>query len=159
MALANPDDGSLHEFLHQSRAATLNHCSQDDLVDNIYNKLTDNVRKCECHDLNYKYSFAHFENGLMLLHVNVRSLHKNFNLLYEFIESLNLLSYVICLSETKRKEPLTNIELTNYSFVHANSNTNVSGVGIYILNNFKYKINSKQYQLTNAKSYLLPSTT
>jgi len=67
----------------------------------------------------------------MLLRVNVRSLHKNFDLLYEFIESLNLLPHVICLTETKiKKESLTNIELMNYSFVHANSNINAGGVGI-----------------------------
>jgi len=63
MALANPDDGSLREFLNPSRAATLNHCSQNDLINNIYDKLTDNVRKCECHNLNYKYSFANSKMG------------------------------------------------------------------------------------------------
>jgi len=54
----------------------------------------------------------------MLLRINVCSLQKNFDLLYEFTESLNLLPPIISLLETKlKKEPLTNIELTTALFM------------------------------------------
>ena len=81
-------------------------------------------------------------------------MHKNFDLLYEFIESLNFLPHVICLSETRiKKDPLiNNIEQTNYSFVHVNSKSNAGGVAIYIRKNLNYEISQNQHVFTNSES-------
>ena len=37
------------------------------------------------------------------MHVNIRSLHKNFDLLYEFIQSLQFIPQIICITETRIK--------------------------------------------------------
>jgi len=93
---------------------------------------------------------------LLFLHVNIRYLHKNFNLLYKFIESLHILLHVICLTDTRIKnEHLTNPELTSYSIVHADSITNTGRVAMYVLNILKFKLCQKQYQLTNSKSIFI----
>ena len=78
---------------------------------------------------------------------------------YEFIESLNFLPHVICLSETRiKKNPLINIELTNYSFVHVNSKSNAGGVSIYIRKNLNYEISENQHVLTNSESLWITIT-
>ena len=88
-----------------------------------------------------------------MLNINVRSLHKNFDLLCEFIESLNFLPHVICLSETRvKKDSLINIELTNYIFFHVNSKSNAGGVAIYIRNNLNYEIFQNQHVLPTSES-------
>ena len=78
---------------------------------------------------------------LFMLHVNIRSLNKNFDdlnhdLLHFFFYSPD----IICLSETKLKGlPLTNIHLSGYQFIlHANSSTYAGGVGIYITDKFTF---------------------
>ena len=47
---------------------------------------------------------------------------------------------MICLPETRiKKDPLINIELSNYSFVHVNSKSNAGEVAIYIRKNLTMK--------------------
>ena len=48
--------------------------------------------------------------------------------------------------------PLINIQLNNYSFIHANSKTNAGGVAMYIYDNVKFEVSPKQYELANAES-------
>ena len=87
-----------------------------------------------------------------MLNINVCSLNKNFDLC-EFIESMSFLPHVICLSETcLKKDPLNNIKLTNYSFVHVNSKSNAGGVAIYVCNNLNHEISQNQNVITNSES-------
>ena len=89
----------------------------------------------------------------MLLHVNVQSLDKNYDILYELIESLQTLPHVICITETHIKNQLlSNLDLPNYSFVHVNSTTNAGGVAMYISDNLKYKVCENQYQLCHSEA-------
>ena len=153
MALASFDDGDLQDFLCLSRAATTFFRDQDKLTDNIFSDLTSKIRKCEYLDSSCKTLNPEPKNTLLLLYVNVRSLHKNFDLFYEFIDSLNQPPHIICLSETRIKhEPLINIELNNYSFIHANSKTNAGGVAMYIHDSVKFEVSPEQYELANAES-------
>ena len=66
---------------------------------------------------------------LPILHVNIRSLHKNLGTLkHELIHSLDYHPDVICLPETKLKDALlTNAFLTHKPLIHANSVTNAVG--------------------------------
>ena len=89
----------------------------------------------------------------MLLHVNVQSLHKNYDILYELIESLQTLPHAICITKTHIKNQLlSNLDLPNYSFVHVNSTTNAGGVAMYISDNLKYKVCENQYQLCHSEA-------
>ena len=70
------------------------------------------------------------------MHVNIRSLHKNFNLLYEFIQSLQFVPQIICITETRIKnQPQINVPIPNYGFAHANSKSNAGGFAKHIHKN------------------------
>ena len=43
------------------------------------------------------------DSSLMLLHINIRSSQKNFDLLQTFLASLTFFPHVICISETRTK--------------------------------------------------------
>ena len=88
----------------------------------------------------------------MLLHINIHSLHKNFDNLYDFLVELNFLPDVICLTETRIKlHLLLNISLPNYTFFHTDSTTNAGGVGIYVLNKFQVKKSIMQYNFSKSE--------
>lgn len=81
-------------------------------------------------------------NGLTVLHLNVRSLHKKIDMLKEFIQVLetkNVTIDVLLLSETwlnENNDSLTHIE--GYQFFHLNRKmTNGGGLAIYVSNNIK----------------------
>ena len=89
----------------------------------------------------------------MLLHVNVRSLHKNHELLCELIEALQILSMLFKSRKLALKiNPLSNLDFPNYSFVHFNTTTKAGGVAMYISDNLKYKVCESQYQLCNSEA-------
>ena len=65
-----------------------------------------------------------------MLHFNITPLQKNFDTFYETLQLLPTLPQIIGISETKINDnPLTNISITNYTFLHANSTTRAAGVG------------------------------
>ena len=79
MALAISDDGDLQDFLCSSQAVDPSFRDQDELTDNIFSDLTSEIRKCEYVDFSSKILNSESKNILLLLHVNVRSLHKKFD--------------------------------------------------------------------------------
>jgi len=82
------------------------------------------------------------QNSLSLLHVNIRSLNFNFNDLLELIHSITLKPDVVCVSETRIKEnPVCNISIPGYEFLHVDSPTNAGGVAMYVSTNYKFEIN------------------
>ena len=79
--------------------------------------------------------------NLFLLHLNIRSLQKNHDNLCEFLDQLPIKPHLIGLSETKIKhQPLLDISLPNYNFIHAASPTNAGAVGLYISDFLEYEI-------------------
>ena len=141
------------DFLCPGWAAYPTFHDQDELGNNVFYSLTGNIKNCNYLDVN-NLNFTAGNNTLTLLHVNVRSLQKNFDSLYDFFQSLKFLPHVICLSETRLKnQPSTNLNIPNYGFVHVDSDTSAGGVGLYILNSVNYKIRENQYQLANSESF------
>ena len=106
--------------------------------------ISSNIKPCIYTDFINFGNRIDFHNSLFMLHFNIRSLQKNFDLFYEALQLLPTLPQIICISETKiNKEPLTNISISNYSFVCANSNTRAGGVGFYLNNSISYKLIGK----------------
>ena len=90
------------------------------------------------------------------MHSNIRSLQKNFDSLYVFLQSLKFLPELLCLMESRIKDkPLINISIPGYSFVHVNCSNAASGVAVYITNNMKFGKCSTQYSLFNSESIWL----
>ena len=75
---------------------------------------------------------------LFLLHLNMRSLQKNFDNLCNFLSKLPSKPHVISISETKIKDkPLLNVSIPGYTFLHNNSLSNAGGVGVYVADIFQ----------------------
>ena len=151
-------DGEESEFPCTSRAA--DHCITNtndpiELCDNVYYSLSSNALKCEYLDLN-KFDFDNLNkinfDSLILIHINIRSLNKNFDELYDFLQILPFTPDVICLSESQIKDqPLINIEISDYTFTNTSPNGSAGGVSMYIHNKLKFK-EKKQFQLFGSKS-------
>ena len=63
---------------------------------------------------------------------------------------------MIFLTETRVKDqPLANINLLNYSFVHAPPQSNAGGVAVYVSLNLKFFLDNNQHQLHNSESIWL----
>ena len=142
----------LNEFLEPNKTTTLqiSDHSPEELCDYFFNFF--NIKVCDYLDLNSKRPTFDPNRSLVLLHINIPSLHKNFDNLYDFLVELNFLPDVICLTETRIKlHPLLNILLPNYTFFHTDSTTNAGGVGIYVLNKFQVKKFITQYNISKSE--------
>ena len=86
------------------------------------------------------------------MHINIRSPQKFFDLLTEFLNSFKLQPDVLRLTETRIKtQPLLNIFIPGYRFVHVGTASNAQGVAAYIPNKLKYHFSPNQYSLNNSK--------
>ena len=66
---------------------------------------------------------------------------ENFDALFEFLTLLPYTPHIVCVSETRLKgNPLINIAIPNYNFVHTDSVTNAGGVGVYVSSKFKFQV-------------------
>ena len=115
-------------------------------LDNI--PTTSNTTNCAITTKHVQYITSseintHFNNSLIIIHVNVRSLNKNFDKLYELITEMKIKPDVIGLTETwiNKTRPFTN-SLPGYNFIHNNSKQSHGGVGFFISNCQTYKITS-----------------
>ena len=105
------------------------------LPDVLFQFFKNNIKTCETYDLSQK-TFI-FDNNLSFIsiHLNIASLQAHFDDLNEFFLKFSNLPAVIFLSETRIKtDPLININIPGYTFLHYPSPTNAGGVGVYISN-------------------------
>ena len=121
--------------------------SSFDLSNLIHVNLSNNIKPCDHYDLNFQFdTFSDCKDKrTFILHANIRSLHKNFDSLIDFCESLRAKSAIICLTETKLKNiPYANINISNYNFYHSPSPTNADAVPMYI--SFQYVVQNVNTQ-------------
>ena len=150
-----PDaDQEFFDLLEPSQAATqtVDDHFPGELCDNLFYSMTNNIKKCKYFDLHLNHLKIDKNYFLILLHVNIRSLHKNFELLHEFLVTLNFSPDIICLTDTRLKsKSLINIELPHYKFLHVNTTTAAGGVAIYISSKLQCEPCSVQYKLTSSE--------
>ena len=107
-----------------------------------------NITECNYFDIpnldpSDRNSTESSEKTLSLLHVILRSINnfQNFDTLEEFLTDLSFSFDIVCVSETRLKgEPLINISIPNFKFVHADSTTKAGGVAIYISSKFDFEL-------------------
>ena len=122
------------------------------IVMNCHEIIIQNISNCEYYDINCTLVNGNSDDALILLHVNIRSLQKNFDPLCELITLLNFTPQIICITETRIKDqPLINVAIPNYSFVHANSTSNAGGVAVYLHCSLKYILYHQQFCLSNSE--------
>ena len=88
------------------------------------------------------------------MHLNIRSLHKNFDDLHEFLSLLPFKPDVICLSESRINQPLKNIQLQGYNFLNAKPGKKAGGVAVYLSMKFNFT-QLKSFQLYGMESIWL----
>ena len=87
-------------------------------------------------------------NSFSILHVNIRSIHQNFDKFKEFLNIINYTFDVISLTETWHENTLdsnSNYKLPNYNLISQarGSNKYGGGVGVYVIDKYSYKIKNK----------------
>ena len=123
-----------------------------DVVNSSVDTITSNIHPCKYHN-----SFIYPQNKsnttkifFSLIHFNIRSLQKNFDSLHEFLSRQQSSPDIICLSETRLKEqPLININIRGYSFIHIDSPTNAGGVAMHISTTIQHSILTEVQMDTN----------
>ena len=102
-----------------------------------FSSFLQNIKPSKCYETNSIPRNS--DDNSCLLHLNIRSLQKNYDDMCEFLSNFNVKPHIISSSETKIKgKPLTNLSLPGYSFLHDNSQTNAGGVGVYIHESLRY---------------------
>ena len=92
------------------------------------------------------------QTTMSIIHINIRSLNKpeNFEALHEFLTLLPYSLDIVCVSETRLKgNPLINISLPDYNFVHSDSVTNAGGVAVYVSTKYKFKLDCDLEMILN----------
>nr|XP_039254392.1 uncharacterized protein LOC120331388 [Styela clava] len=104
-------------------------CMSLETVDSVLNNLkTPNSS-------NHQFTLAHF---------NIRSLQKHIDELSDIIVDLDSFPSVIAISETKLKsDPVVNISIRGYNFLHTPTKTNAGGVGLYFKSNLNPSLVNK----------------
>ena len=106
--------------------------------------LTEKIRSREYYDPDKLLPIinCHINESLFIIYINIRSLNKNFDSLFEFLHLLSAVPDIICLPETKIKDENISVPLgiPNYEFIHTDSNTNVEGVAMYIKSEIKFEV-------------------
>ena len=154
MALRFLCDGELSEALCTSRAADPNN-EPSEMCDQIFNPITSNIADCDYIDF-YDNSFNlwNANDSLILVHLNNRSLHKNFDDLHEFVSLLHFKPDIICLSESRINQPLKNIQLQGYNILNAKPAKKAGRVAVYLSMKFNFT-QLKSFQLCGTESIWL----
>ena len=115
-----------------SQACPDNLFNSFDLSEETFSSIFQNVQPCQY--LNSSCLPIHCNNiKLILLHLNMKSLEKNYDNLDAFLFDLLCKPHIISISKTKIKDkPLVSTSLPGYIFLHKNSVSNAVGVGVYI---------------------------
>ena len=80
-------------------------------------------------------------NSIRIIHINIRSLQKNFDSLLEFLCLLPNMPKIICLLESRiNQKLLINLGLPNYRLEHIDSATPAGGVAVYVSNELRIEI-------------------
>ena len=91
-----------------------------------------NINACGMHDLRMKDIKINGNNSIFILHLNISSLHKRLDELYELCVSLRYKLDILCTTKTRLADvPLINISIPGYRFFHCNSPTIVGKVAVY----------------------------
>jgi len=140
--IKNLEQLKLHDLLGFRQAVTqITRIDDDsfDLSETIFHFLSSNLNSCDYYNTD-SHTFDTDDIFLFIIHVNIRSLNQNFDILYEFLQTFVILPDIVCLSETCIKgKSFINTDIPEYDFVHFDSPTNTGGV-VYISSKLSHNI-------------------
>ena len=131
-------------YILQSRAL-LNFCDPDK---NIFRGIDQMVKKCKYYVEDSFSSLADKQVQFSLIHLNIRSLRKNFEALTSYISSLNFHFDVIALAERWliEKDDVNSFGLPDYHkpiFLSRPNENGSGGVGLYISKEFNFRLSDE----------------
>ena len=127
------------------------------IADNNDFTVETNVKHCKYynpHELPNIYHESDVRDGFSMLHVNIRSLNKNFDQLDLLINKFDRLPDIIFLSETGIRKTNVNLfvpSLDGYTFYRDDTNSRAGGSGIYVRNSIETNVRDDLY-LKNCNS-------
>ncbi|XP_065667861.1 uncharacterized protein LOC136088125 [Hydra vulgaris] len=134
-------------LLNRNSDPDINFYNDDELIKNIsplyYNPYSKDITK------------GMDDNSFSILHINIRSLKKNFESLKQFLYKIKINFQIICLSETwcqdKNVENDSYFQIPNYNVVHQIRDLGKEGGGLcmFIKNSLLFKFNSNLSSITN----------
>ena len=125
---------------------------------NIFTGIDQMVNKCKYYVEDSFIGLADKPIQFSLIHLNIRSLRKNFGVLTSYISALNFRFDVIALTETwlKEKDDVNSFQLPNYHepiFLNRPNEDGGGGVGLYVSNEFNFR--SKELAYNSNESQIL----
>ena len=115
-------------------------------------RICENCSKCSLLDVENFASLLNSkdEDEILLIHINARSLSKNVENIKEFLDTLDKLPDVICISETKIRKnskiefeetlDFNQIQLQGYHpFIYNKTEAHFGGTGIYVLDKYSFQ--------------------
>ena len=101
--------------------------------------LTNNVSPCKYYEID-NLPIKNL-NSVNIIHINIRSLQKNFDSLQEFLCLLPKIPEIFCLTKSRiNKDSLINIELLDFKLFRNDSVTRAGGVAVYVADTFNAEI-------------------
>ena len=108
----------------------------------LSDSLRTNIKACNYYDI-FKLNTTLNDSSHCFIHLNISSLQSHFDELYDLLLQLTYPPSIILISETGiNKEPLININLPGYTFLHSPSPSVVGGVGAYLSKQLTFAMNS-----------------
>ena len=99
-----------------------------------------NIKACNYYDI-FKLNTTLNDSSHFYIHLNISFLQSHFDELYDLLLQLTHPPSIIFISETRiNKEPLININLSDYTFLHSPSLSVVGGA--YFFNQLTFAINN-----------------
>ena len=93
------------------------------MCDQIFNLITFSVADCDYIDFyDNSSNLWNCNDSLILVHLNIRSLHKNFDKFHEFVSLLPFKPDVMRLSEARINQPLKNIQVLDKGIIFSMQN-------------------------------------
>ena len=130
---------SLSQVVATSSNILYNNFMHDVSFDDVFN----HVKSCSYYDTPSLIPRLN-SNELFLLHINIRSLQKNFDDLVNLISQFTVIPDITCITETRLKNsPLINISIPGYDFVKANTSSFAGGVGMYVSSKLNFEVIAK----------------
>ena len=114
---------------------------ENNLPDRLFQSLKANISPCKTYNFeNNRFCFDR-TNSHLIFHLNICSLQAYFDKLHDFLQEFSRLPSIIFISETRiNNNPMINIDMPGYYFVHFPSPTKAEIVGAYLSTSLKFTL-------------------
>ena len=129
-------------FFLSSQVDTSEDIKYNSLPDMLSDSLQTSIKACNYYDI-LKLNTTLNGSSHFFIYRNISSLQPHFDELYDLLLELTHPPSIIFILETLiNKEPLININLPGYTFIHSYFPSVVGGVGAYFSNQLTFAINN-----------------